>query len=99
MYIGLQVKYRLFLSDFNETCIFSKDFLKIISYEISRKSVWWGPGFSMRTNGQTDRTKLIVAFRNFAYTPKNGMIHNHNYLHTERCKCRGKRNKYIQARM
>jgi hypothetical protein len=25
-YIGLHVKYRLFLSDFNETCIFSTDF-------------------------------------------------------------------------
>jgi len=24
-----------------------------------------------RTNGQTGKTKLIVAFRNFAYAPKN----------------------------
>ena len=28
MYIGLHVKYRLFLSDFNETWIFSKVLLK-----------------------------------------------------------------------
>jgi hypothetical protein len=27
-YIGLHIKYLLFLSDFNETWIFSKDFLK-----------------------------------------------------------------------
>jgi len=28
MYIGLHVRYSLFLSDVNKTCIFSKDFLK-----------------------------------------------------------------------
>ena len=28
MYIGLHVKYRLFLSDFNETLMFSTDFQK-----------------------------------------------------------------------
>jgi hypothetical protein len=31
MCIGLRVKYPLFLPDFNETRIFSKDFRKIIS--------------------------------------------------------------------
>jgi hypothetical protein len=35
MYIVLQVKYPLFLSDCNETCIFSMDFLKILKYQIS----------------------------------------------------------------
>jgi len=29
MYIGLHVKYPLFLSDFNETCVLSTDFRKV----------------------------------------------------------------------
>ena len=72
MYIGLHVKYSLFLSDFNETSIFSKDFRKILEYKISWKFVQWEPSFSVWTDGQTDTTKLIVAFRNFANAPKYG---------------------------
>ena len=71
VYIGLHVKYQLFLSDFNETWIFSKDFLKILKYQISWKSVQWQPSCSMQTDGQTDATNLIIAFRNFANAPEN----------------------------
>jgi hypothetical protein len=49
MYLGLNVKYLLFLPDLNKACIFST--------EQSR---------SMRTDGRTDVTKQVVAFRNFA---------------------------------
>jgi uncharacterized protein YozE (UPF0346 family) len=38
MYIGLHVKYLLILSDFNETWIFSTDFLKIFKCQISLTS-------------------------------------------------------------
>jgi len=65
MYIGLHVKCPFFLSDFNETWIFSADFRKRLKYEISWESVQ--SRCSMRTEGQTDM-KSIVAFRNF---PKN----------------------------
>jgi hypothetical protein len=39
MYIGLQVKYRLLLSGFNETRTVSTDFRKTLKYKFSRKSV------------------------------------------------------------
>jgi hypothetical protein len=69
--VSLHVTYPLFLSDINETLIFSTDFRKIHRYQISWKSVQWEPSCSMRTDGQTDMTKLIVAFRDFAKAPKN----------------------------
>jgi hypothetical protein len=75
MYIGLQVKYLLFLFDYNQTWVFSRDVRKIRKYQISWKCVQWEPGCSIqkdrRTYGQTDMTKLIVALRNFRKAPKN----------------------------
>jgi len=64
------VKYQLFLSDFNETLIFSTVLRKTLKYNISRKSVQWEPSCSIRTDGRTDMTQLIVAFRGFANAPK-----------------------------
>jgi len=65
MYIGLHVKYPLFLSDFNRASIFLTDFRKILKYQISQNSVQWAGCFSMRTKGRTDMTKLTVFFRQF----------------------------------
>jgi hypothetical protein len=69
MYIGLHIKYPLFLSVFKELNFlgrFSKNteiwnFMNIRVVE---------PSFFMRTDGQTDKTKLTVAFRSFANAPK-----------------------------
>ena len=72
---GIHVKYPLFLSDFNETWIFSTVIRKILKYQISRTVVHWEPSCFMRrdgrTDGWTDLTKLIVAFRNFVNAPTN----------------------------
>jgi len=70
MYIGLHVKYPFFWSDFNETWILSTIFWKILECRISCKSVQWEPSCSVRSDGRTDMTKLIVAFHNFANAPK-----------------------------
>ena len=43
---------------------------KYTNIKIPRKSVQFEPSCSMRTDGQTDKTKLMVAFRNFANAPK-----------------------------
>jgi hypothetical protein len=70
MYVELHVKYPLFLSDFKERWIFSTDFRKCLTYQMSPKSVQWEPGCSMRTYRQTDMTKLRVTLRNLANVPK-----------------------------
>jgi hypothetical protein len=75
--IWLLVKYPIFLSDFNETWIFSTDFRKIFKYQISWKSIEWEPSCAMRTDGRTGKTNLIVAFRNFSKALKN---HNWNKI-------------------
>jgi hypothetical protein len=71
IYIGVHVKYPLFLPDFNETWVFSTDFRKILIFRISWKSAQWEPSCSMRTAVRTDMTKLIVDFRSFAKASKN----------------------------
>jgi hypothetical protein len=64
------VKYPLFFFDFNENWIFWTEFLIILEYHISCKSI---RGSRVVPCGQTDRRtdmmKLIVAFRNLANAP------------------------------
>ena len=73
MYIGLSVKYQLFLSVFNETWTGLLDFRKILKYKISRESIQWEKELfqaDRRTDRQKDMMKLIGAFCNFANTTK-----------------------------
>jgi hypothetical protein len=60
---------RFSVSDFKDTLIHSQVLVKY-SNKISRKSVQLKPSCPMRTDGQTDITKSVVAFRNFAKAPK-----------------------------
>ena len=69
MYKGLHVKYRLFLSDCNETGIFSAHFRYLLIYQISKKSVKWESS-SMGTDGQRDMTIVIVTYRCFENATK-----------------------------
>ena len=50
MYIGLHVKYRLLLSDFNGTWILWTDFRNIFKFKISWKSVLWKLNCYIRTD-------------------------------------------------
>jgi len=64
MHIGLHEKLLLFLSDFNETWIFSTYFQSIFTYQISWKSVQREPSCSpadRRTDRQIGMTKPTVA--------------------------------------
>jgi hypothetical protein len=74
----LHVKYPLFLSAFNETWIFSTDFSK------KRPNIRFhqNPSSGSRrvSCGQTDMTKLVVTFRNFANAPKHGRPPKHKSM-------------------
>jgi hypothetical protein len=100
----LNVKCPLLLSGFNETWTLSTDIWKIFQYQISWISVQWDPSCHMWTGGRagrqahrrTDRTKLIIASRNFADAPENEhgqyistisltYVHTRTYIHTHTC--------------
>jgi len=66
MYIGLHVKYPLFLSDFNET----EYFLQILKNNQISNFMKIRPRCSIRTG----ITRITAAFRNFANAPKNGKV-------------------------
>jgi len=55
LYNGLNVNYPLFVSQFNETGIFSLYFRQIIKNHVPWKSVQLEPSYSKRTDGQEDR--------------------------------------------
>jgi len=75
-YACLHVTYQLFFSDFNATWIFLTIFEKSSNIKFhenmsSGSRIFPCGRTDVRTDGQTDMTMLIAAFRNFAKAPKN----------------------------
>jgi hypothetical protein len=85
MPIGLEVRYRLLLSDFNERWTLWTDFRKILKYQMTWKSFQLEPSCSVRTDGQTDNTELITAFYNFAKAPASWFSYSASGLATDVC--------------
>jgi hypothetical protein len=71
MYLGLHVKYLLFLSDFNKASIFLTNFRKISKITFHENPC---RGSRVVACGRTDMTNLIVALRNVHSAPKNKSI-------------------------
>jgi hypothetical protein len=61
MYIGLHVKYPLFLPEFNATLIFRADFRNISQYKKFMKISTVGVVLFHGADGQTDMMKIAVA--------------------------------------
>jgi len=83
MYIGLHAKYLLFLSGFNKTWSFAIHFQNVLKYQNVMTILQVGAEFfhvDRRKNGQTDITKLIVAFPYFASAPKIRLHFKKRYL-------------------
>ena len=70
MYLGLHVKYPLFLSVFKGSWILSTDFRKILKYHISWKSIQWLPSCCTRKGRlNADMARLRVATCNSPNAP------------------------------
>ena len=65
---AINIRYALFLSDFNQKFYFSIDFLKIHNIKFHEHAPNGSP---VVPYGQTDTMKLTIAFRQFANAPKN----------------------------
>jgi hypothetical protein len=75
LYIGLHVKCRLLLADFNKTWISFRKNTKIQNF---MKICQWQPSCfdaEARTDWRTDVTKLIVAVHNFTNAPNNAQCY------------------------
>jgi hypothetical protein len=73
MYIGLHVKYPLFLSDCNETLIFLTGYRNILKYQNFMEIRPVGAEL-FHADEQTGIKRLTLASRNFAKAPINSCI-------------------------
>jgi hypothetical protein len=63
--------------------VFRTDFRKVLKYQIFLKSALLEPSCFMRTDGETDMTKLAVAFCNFANAPRNNLFRHLSHANGE----------------
>jgi hypothetical protein len=75
MYIGLHIKYPLFLSDSNETLIFLTHTEQASNIQLHENL---SSGNQIVACGQTDMTNLIAAFCNVMNMAKNKHVKDHN---------------------
>jgi hypothetical protein len=78
-YIGLHVKCPLLLSDFNETNFLDRVSKKYSTIKFDENPSSGSQVISMRTDGETDMKKLIVAFCNFAKAPNKNVTRCYKY--------------------
>jgi len=73
--LGLHMRYLLFLSDFNGSWIFLTKSRKILKHKfndsLSRGSRGVPCSWTDKRRDRQDKTKQLVAFRNFAHAPNN----------------------------
>ena len=62
-------KYPLLSSDFNKTWIFSMGFRKTLKTSNFTKAVQWKPSCSLRADGRTDTTQLVIAIKTDQLVP------------------------------
>jgi hypothetical protein len=67
MSVGLNIKYRLFLSGLKGKLIGCR---KMLKYKSSPASFLWEESRSMGTDKREDPTKILAAFCHFANAPK-----------------------------
>ena len=79
MYVGMYVKYTVFLSDFNQTCIFPERFSKNPQILNLIKMCPLGSEV-FHAERRTDVTKLILAFYNFTNASRTAMLFSPTHM-------------------
>ena len=89
---NLYVRYPLYLSDFNETWIFSTGFWQNFKYQISWKSIKWKSNCSMRTERRTDNVVYSLLSQFWERTQNNRCWQTLTDRHVQPTECKARSN-------